>query len=862
MNALIFIGLIIAVVVQEKQKEKMAIKYKKIIEQLKQENMHLKEGNLNFTQRTDVGRDEEIENVRIQQLNQVQQQAVQTEKQVIQEHEQTEQIQHQSTYVEKKVQKEISSKATVQRKAIQKDVVKNNIILAVGSIFIVVAAISFLYTGWDILHNALKIGVLGILAIVFLMLSHLAKHKLNLPQTAKAFFYIAMGYIPIVLFSLSLLDLIGEYFSISGDGRFIYMFSASAIIMSLYYFVAYKFKDSKMQIAAHCMQTVLLVFGMLALKLSGKYLGICFVIHTLIFNLLIEKLNGFKRTNKIFGLVQSIIYTSLAVSTFMILWENPLYLLTMSIMIMALYYLLDKKFEKVLFKYVAQVFQTVIIGFVCRVLEINIELYPIIFLTHSLILNRFSKDCYAMILFEVYAFFSLFQIVTLWGSIKSLMTVILLILNTLMIKPKNESESSYKFIALKSFSYLLVLIMTFLKIEIVGVEYTLPWVIREIIWTVIILGTTLFYLQRPTIQIAKYGLVINFICLTLMSFVPASLSVIPANVFTLLGFVLALSTLKHIELKDKSSILNTVLIYTLFRFLIESSMVSHLIYLTICGFSLFLFETKKEFNVYRYIPLIAYWIKLYLNGTELFEESILVPVVLSVLVVIALEALSFIRIKNNEPYVIMSFFYLLLPLFRFVDNMNEYIILVIIAIWAFINLIITIDKLRTAVKVVLSSSIFMIYMMFVGDYIEGITVLLMHLGLIMYLHYITRKLLGKRVENYKTFEYIGLALIYLMAIGSITTPLEGILYLGMLTLFVIISYSQKLGPLFLTSVIAMLVKLLDLTQDFWLAIPWWLYILGIGAVMVTFSMRNEKKNQNNKAELKEKIKVAREYLDI
>lgn len=76
------------------------------------------------------------------------------------------------------------------------------------------------------------------MAVVFLMLSHLSKHKLNLPQTSKAFFYIAMGYIPIVLFSLSLLDLIGEYFSISGDGRFIYLFGASVFIMSLYYVIA------------------------------------------------------------------------------------------------------------------------------------------------------------------------------------------------------------------------------------------------------------------------------------------------------------------------------------------------------------------------------------------------------------------------------------------------------------------------------------------------------------------------------------------------------------------------------------------------------------------------------------------------
>ena len=118
------------------------------------------------------------------------------------------------------------------------------------------------------------------------------------------------------------------------------------------------------------------------------------------------------------------------------------------------------------------------------------------------------------------------------------------------------------------------------------------------------------------------------------------------------------------------------------------------------------------------------------------------------------------------------------------------------------------------------------------------------------------------MNNYRILEYIGLTIIYLTAISSITNPMEGLLYLGMLTAFVIIAYTRKIGPLFLTSIIAMLVKLLDLTQDFWLAIPGWLYILGIGAIMVIFSMKNERKNQDNKTKLKEKIKAVKEYLDM
>ena len=219
MSVLGCIVLVVILIVQEQKHEKQVREYIKKIEQLKNENKLLLEAKEKQNEQSKV-REE-----RIEQIVQVQQKPVNLQ-----------------TEARKKVIKETK----IKKSDIQKEVIKNNTILAVGSIFIVVAAISFLYTGWNVLHNALKIGVLGILAVVFLMLSHLSKHKLNLPQTSKAFFYIAMGYIPIVLFSLSLLDLIGEYFSISGDGRFIYLFGASVFIMSLYYVIAHKFKDYKM----------------------------------------------------------------------------------------------------------------------------------------------------------------------------------------------------------------------------------------------------------------------------------------------------------------------------------------------------------------------------------------------------------------------------------------------------------------------------------------------------------------------------------------------------------------------------------------------------------------------------------------
>ena len=46
--------------------------------------------------------------------------------------------------------------------------------------------------------------------------------------------------------------------------------------------VANTIKDSKMFIAAHCMQTVVMIFGLFAIDLPAEYFGICFIIHSLL----------------------------------------------------------------------------------------------------------------------------------------------------------------------------------------------------------------------------------------------------------------------------------------------------------------------------------------------------------------------------------------------------------------------------------------------------------------------------------------------------------------------------------------------------------------------------------------------------
>ena len=67
----------------------------------------------------------------------------------------------------------------------------------------------------------------------------------------------------------------------------------------------------------------------------------------------------------------------------------------------------------------------------------------------------------------------------------------------------------------------------------------------------------------------------------------------------------------------------------------------------------------------------------------------------------------------------------------------------------------------------------------------------------------------------------------------------------------------KIGPLFLVSLAAIVFNFFKLTKEFWYSIPWWIYLLLVGAVLMTFAISNEASENNMMKKLKdaaEKIK--------
>ena len=125
---------------------------------------------------------------------------------------------------------------------------------------------------------------------------------------------------------------------------------------------------------------------------------------------------------------------------------------------------------------------------------------------------------------------------------------------------------------------------------------------------------------------------------------------------------------------------------------------------------------------------------------------------------------------------------------------------------------------------------------------------------LIWLPLITRTILKKYPIDYKKIEYAGYILINLIAISNYHNELDGMIFVFLLTVIVIISYLLKFGPIFIICLIAILLNVLLLTRTFWLGLPWWLYILLIGSILVGFAIYNEISNKKDKIGLVDKFK--------
>ena len=677
------------------------------------------------------------------------------------------------------------------------DDLKNNAILITGSIFIVLAAIIFLTSTWSIIPNIIKTIILVALVAVFLGASKIAKNIFNLKQTSRAFYYIGMAYIPICLVSISVFKLFGNYLSLFGRGRYIYLFISSFITSFVYYVEFYKNKDKAMYISSLIMQFISVIFIMLAVKANILGVYIAMLLYNICVLLLSKDIETNVFTKIILGELSAL--SILQAVTDQITWHHVIILLEI-VFTLIVYYCREKKYKKY---YQPAIITLIILTGYCIIKNMNLS-------------------------YHMYVIYSI--AVYIISNLKHLEVL--------------KAKSTTRYIAMIALgtTYFTLLITNF----DVFINNAIYFVILLAIWI------HSFIVEKNTdIKVAIEFIITATMYLVILSILHSlKLDILYKYVPAIATLLLMSVQIAYDEVeKEVSSIILQISEAIAFIVMIETnSMVSMIISIMLASCTIIVNKIILEKNeTYDLLPFIGVLLRIITLNNFIIPNEVF----LSIITVITL-GIAFYK-KNINVYTAISALYLVSTM-AFIKN--GYVNTMCFILWNILNAI-SVKKIqqKDIFKFLTYSGILYLYYIIIKDLkIEYSSVF--SISLPIYAVIVLRTILNRYVKDIIPIEMTTFSIIYLLALPTYISELDGMIFVLCILGMIAFSYYKKIGSIFSISLAALIVNVFALTIDFWKSIPWWLYTLTIGIALISFAIYNE----TNKGKSVDAIKKIRDKL--
>lgn len=148
--------------------------------------------------------------------------------------------------------------------------------LILGVVLLLIGGVVLATSTWDTLGDLGKTGLIGLVAVLFFGLAYFTRHILKIEKTAFAFHVLGSLFLPIVILSAGYFELLGSYFSFSGEGRFLYGAAGGLLLLPVYLFLAVRLNSRLFVWFSYITFTVFAGFliAPLYLPVDGFYLGI------------------------------------------------------------------------------------------------------------------------------------------------------------------------------------------------------------------------------------------------------------------------------------------------------------------------------------------------------------------------------------------------------------------------------------------------------------------------------------------------------------------------------------------------------------------------------------------------------------
>ncbi len=787
-----------------------------------------------------------------------------------------------------------------KKEDIEKD--RNNVILITGSIFIVIAAILFLTSTWNVLPNIIKVITVFLLIFVFLGLSYFAEHKLNINKTAKAFFYISMIYIPISLISIAPLGLLGESLQ-KGKNLFLYLTIVS-IITSIIYFFSSK-KERKISYANYLFQLLSILFFLIFLDVNYQVYFLGFTIYNIaiLIKNIYFKTTISKQIENILHITLTIILTLLSSLLIIIGITEPSenipiidltipYFITIFLqLIISIYYGRKENYHHALIS----IYTVLLIGTFTLKLDLSLFIQQIIMLvTITLLYIRLELDIKHSTSLDwivlITTFVSLFVANTISDYPWLAITLIAITIFINICRYLREKWMIHIALSIWLTAFLFYFITYTLKLGFT--EFVLSLTIIEIVKCflmkklhdqklkdiielnsniILIPCLIIFSIDNVLLNQSKYFIIPLIIMITaalnyhnskknyylsmtyfaFSIFLETLVNIIPLEIPKYLSFTITslfIITIKIITKKKLIEFTSYLSIYILA--LVSVTLLDKGINFLLIIFTIFLtlfFNNKVEHNKtlentsYVFLTLLLFTEKI------VFYDIILNPILILITIIIWVKDsyLSDKRLVTDFlalAYILLN--HLMYPI-------NTYYTIAILLIWSLANINQN-KKYKNIIKTCLYLTSLWLYETIFSNF--NVPTVIVIFGYLLTLFLITQTIMKEKDKESSTvLECLGTSFLFAIALLLYKSQLDGIIFVTFLLLAIIFAYNKKISSLFYLSIIFIIINIFLLTLEFWTSLPWWLYILVVGIILIVFATNNELQKSVKKKRILDRI---------
>ena len=811
--------------------------------------------------------------------------------------------------------KELTEEEKLERKLKrekQERETKNTTILITGAILIVLAAIVFLMSTWNTVSNIVKTIVLVLLIGVFLGASKIAKEKFKLEKASNTFFYLAMAYIPICLISCSIFGLFGKYLSIYGDGRYTYLAMSMLFTAGIYY-INYKTRKSEVLLAGSILSQILgvILFGLV----FSSEISIIMIL-LLIYNIVLIKLtkgnfnidllkifyNGIPVIAGLYGIgllfngeAEMFLMIPLLAINYLFLYtkkENTIlnaYLFNISLYAFGIFasLIFDYSFEvlnsiRVILGIIYTIAISIIVGVVSNKDNNLIKSSMVTSLVAVGIMGIRTLDndtgfvkTYMVAIVEMILMFLAYVKSSEKGKVALSylipITLIIAILDILYLNELNYIfcimfslavfcvgelfvKEEYKilnqgFFIVSHINILMTYFMCYVLNSTDMANDVFLFILLELVYIY-------SYIKSREFKIFKYISYTNifFILLSSIEFLELSykMEYLMPLIVSIIVIILE-NTNKHLKDEFSKIYISSISAISFIALSQLENLASIVLGFAFAAYLIYENFKNKDIKYLRMIPMIGFMVIM--QNAEIEKE--LQPII----VMLAAIAATFVSVyqKRFSIDTIFSMIYLLIALDFFDNSLIKEIFFII---WAFANMyFMEAESSKDIFKAITYVGIYALYRDLLWEFGLEELACTEAIGIVILAIALLKDIIKKYVKDLDTLEYFIFSIIYLYAIGLYTSEADGIVFVLFVVALVMYSYMKKYGAIFIVSIMAILLNAILLTREFWLSIPWWIYLLLVGGILIGFAIKNESDDKKEKINVGSVIKNLKDKIE-